>query len=107
MTPRVLGCVAELAARAAGMDATAEGFVARWQGGRVKIKSAGYLAVARFLQGINERRVADCWYAGRKDLVEHHAIADDLRDQIAEQWAALDAAAADAETQLAALVETE
>lgn len=89
-TERISGDLDELVERAAGMDATEEGFVLRWGSDRVKVKSSGYVAVARFLQGLSPRRVADCWYAGRRDLVEHYAIADDLQTEIARQWAKLD-----------------
>lgn len=60
---RVELAVPELEHRARTMDHTEEGFVARWGDHRVKYKSAAYLALARLLQGMNERRVADFWYA--------------------------------------------
>lgn len=65
---------AHLASVVAGMDHTAEGYVARWGTGagshRVKFKSAAYLDLARLMAGISERFVADCWVAG-VDLPPH------------------------------------
>jgi len=45
------------------MGADAEGWVCRWGAHRVKVKSLAYLAIARLMQGLNERRAADIWYA--------------------------------------------
>jgi RNA ligase len=85
---RVDGTVAELAARAAKMDHTEEGFVVRWGDYRVKVKSAEYLRVARILTGLNERRMADLWYA--RDLALVAAIPEEFRGLIEEHFAAMD-----------------
>jgi RNA ligase len=65
-----------------------EGWVAEWPcGTRVKVKAPAYLAVARLMQGMTERRAADLWVA-RAEVPA--ALPEETRAWIAEQWADLD-----------------
>lgn len=77
---------AELAEK---MDDQEEGFVLRWGDYRVKVKSRAYLSLARLLSGLNDRRIADLWYAGitADDLP---ALPEEHRDAIAAAYIDLD-----------------
>ncbi len=63
LTERITGGLQELIDHVAQMDASEEGFVARWGDYRVKLKSSQYLRLARVIQGLTERRVAEYWFA--------------------------------------------
>lgn len=65
VTESIDGSLESLVTRVVHMDASEEGFVARWGDYRIKLKSAQYLRLARLIQGITERRVAEYWYAKR------------------------------------------
>jgi RNA ligase len=83
-----------LVAALAQLPSTAEGWVARWGDHRLKFKGSAYMAVARLVQGLQPRRVADLWF--------HRALApmlptipEEIRQQIGDEVATLEE---DAET---------
>lgn len=53
-----------LKAQASKLDSQHEGFVLRWGDLRIKVKGQAYCEVARILQGLTDRAVADYWYFG-------------------------------------------
>lgn len=89
---QVEGDLPSLIERAKGMSATEEGFVLRWGNFRLKVKSEQYMACARFLSGVNERRVLEQWYHGRwrsrADLPE--AIPEEFVGEILKQIAQME-----------------
>lgn len=88
VTESVGGTLDGIVATAARLDHQHEGFVVRWDGYRVKVKSAEYMAVARLISGLNERRIADIWYAGRTDLLA--PLPEEHRDYALGKMADLD-----------------
>lgn len=102
VTERVSGGLAEIVDRASRMSHTEEGFVVRWGDFRAKVKSTEYLRVARLIQGLTERAIADLWYAGRVDLLA--PLPEEHRDYAAVEMAKLDTEADDRAVELAALL---
>jgi RNA ligase len=88
VTERVGGTLSDIVARASKMDHTEEGFVLRWGDHRVKVKSNEYLRVARLIQGLTDRTVADIWYAQRTDLLA--PLPEEHRDYAATSMCDLD-----------------
>lgn len=83
------------------MGAHAEGWVCRWGDHRIKVKSLAYLSVARLMQGLNERRAADIWYA--KQLLPPE-VPEETQQWFYGQCFDLDSAAADAESRALTLL---
>lgn len=86
-----------LVKQAKTLPASEEGWVLRWDNPdgsvyRLKIKGAEYLAIARLLQSLSPRGVADAWYFGRDDVLER--VPEEFRAEIETEWGDLDAKAA-------------
>lgn len=103
VTESVGGTLDSIVDAAARLDHQHEGFVVRWGDYRVKVKSAEYMAVARLVSGLNERRIADIWYAGRLDLLE--PLPEEHRGYALERMAVLDEETGAARSEVAALID--
>lgn len=74
---------------AAELDEQHEGFVLRWGSYRRKVKGHAYLRIARFLQGLTERRIADMWYFGDTEALA--LVPEEYRGEVERVYAEMDA----------------